>query len=334
MTTFVAEPMHFEGQDSQDSSLLEIPSDAFGHRSCCDKESACPGCCDICKGKCNKKKVIVSFLITAACFAAIFVTDDQLLNGQLMYQVRLALGLTNCGWLISLAKKNHVCVEVPPKEVEEEEESRRWLRSRKLVLDELNVPTAEDRSMKFYCNDAPEYADTHEECWKYCSADHIYIKQVFLVEDEDDNRKSWSGFHLQVVYNEEVKSYDMDFALGCKGGEKEYLSQTFDSESFQCGYSEIGYDLYHNVPTSDCAINGHCEEKKVNGETYYYARMKNLVFGPDLQNAIKMVKSGEQKPGIYTHAYPRDYDHIVKGCTAEYKVDFVVPERYRSEPEV
>jgi hypothetical protein len=123
-------------------------------------------------------------------------------------------------------------------------------------------------------------------------------------------------------------NFNLDFALGCEGGEEEYLSQSFDDQSFQCGYSEIGYDLYHRSPVSWCAQNEGCEEMKIDGVMHYYATMSNLVFGPDLQSIINDVKDGTRLPGIYSHAYPKDYDHIVPGCTAEYKVDFVVPERY------
>ena len=56
--------------------------------------------------------------------------------------------------------------------------------------------------------------------------------------------------------------------------------------------------------------------------------MDNLIFGPDLQEAILAVKDGSKLPGVYTKAYPKSYDHIVPGCTPEYKVDFDIPERY------
>ena len=269
----------------------------------------------------------MSLVIFACVISVVLTLDAMFLNGELMYYLRILLGLTNCGWLMSFSEKNDICVEVPPKSVEERR--RYLLRGDRSLAEDIHMTSAGEQSMSFYCSEEPEYAATNADCVKYCSADYIYIKQVFLVEDEDDDRASWAGFHLRVVIDETVQNYDMNFSLGCESEEYYLTGQTFAPGSFQCGYSEIGYDLYHNVPTSPCAQPGAgCETNKINGETYYYATMQNLVFGPDLQNAINRVRDGTNLPGVYTHAYPKNYDHIVNGCTAEYKVDFVVPRKY------
>ncbi|GMI31747.1 hypothetical protein TeGR_g13109 [Tetraparma gracilis] len=221
-------------------------------------------------------------------------------------------------------------VEVPPKVVPADS-SRRFLRAPSLFSRSLAEPGAEEQSMEFTCSDD---ASDPDACAAYCNADHIYIKQVFLVEDEDDDRDSWSGRHIQVVTNEQVRSYNFRYALGCDS-EEAYLEQDFgvdgENNGFQCGYSEIGYDLYHNVPTNYCGQGGEgCESMKIAGETFWYATMSNLLFGPDLQAAITDVKEGREKPGVVVHSYPKSYDHIVPGCVATYKVDFVIPEDYRN----
>ncbi|GMI12010.1 hypothetical protein TrVE_jg14003 [Triparma verrucosa] len=291
---------------------------------CCDKYSACPGCCDLCTGKCNFKKVMVSLLILFACFFGL-IGAAEVAGIPAWDTLMQLLGITDCGWLKNFQDKNVVCVEVPPKVVPADE-GRRFLRSRFLA-----EPSAEEQSMEFSCAD--DAADP-EACAAYCNADHIYVKQVFLVEDEDDDRDSWSGNHIQVVSNEKTKNFNFRYSLGCESKDA-YLSQDFGVASvnngFQCGYSEIGYDLYHNVPTSDCALSMYdCESNKINGETYWYATMSNLLFGPDLQEAIINVKEGRAEPGVIVQSYPKSYDHIVAGCVATYKVDFVIPEDYRN----
>ena len=318
--------------EMQDVSLIKTSreGDPLNQTTCCTRsqESACPGCCDMCTGKFTKKKACMSLFIFACCVSVVFTLDATIGNGMLMYELRLLLGLGNCGWLMSFKDKNDVCVEIPPKTVEERR--RNLLRGDRSLEEDtsIHMSSAGEQSMTFYCSDLPEYAATNADCLKYCSAEYIYIKGVFLVEDEDDDRKSWKGFHLRVVTDEKVQNYEMDFAKGCKSEEYYLTGQTFVPGSFQCGYSEIGYDLYHRVPTSPCATLGNCETNTINGEKHYYARMNNLIFGPDLQNAINKVKDGTNLPGIYTHAYPKSYDNIVSGCTAEYKVDFVVPKKY------
>jgi hypothetical protein len=61
----------------------------------------------------------------------------------------------------------------------------------------LFFASTDEQSMKFYCS-----SEANAECDQYCNADFIYILQVFLVEDEFDDRESWSGSHIQVVANE------------------------------------------------------------------------------------------------------------------------------------
>ncbi|GMH71546.1 hypothetical protein TrLO_g9089 [Triparma laevis f. longispina] len=263
---------------------------------------------------CTFKKTVYIIVVIGAC-----------VGGSLAFLFKMGLLGFNCGWDLSFSDKTSVCVEVPPKTVVDS--SRRtttnYLRR---VLSMLHEPTAEEQSMSFSCADGltTEQADA---CAQYCNADYIFIKQVFLVEDEFESRESWSGGHVQVVVMEETKSFNFDYALGCSD-EDEYLTQIFTDSSFQCGYSEIGYDLYHRVPTSPCAISGNCETNTINRKTYYYASMSNLVFGGDLQSAINDVKTGVKKPGVYTYAYPKSYDHIVQGCSASYKVDFSIPQDY------
>mmetsp|Transcript_16233 Transcript_16233/g.21240 ORF Transcript_16233/g.21240 Transcript_16233/m.21240 type:complete len:325 (+) Transcript_16233:159-1133(+) len=299
-------------------------------QSCCSKTNACPGCCDLCTSKCNSKKVIVSFVIAIIVIAIITTVITLILVG--LNDVKNLS--SDCGWLMSFSDKDVICVEVPPKHVTADDRrlfsSYTGLKSSKRFLKEdIHEPTAEEQSMSFTCS---EDSTDLEACNAYCNADHIFLKQVFLVEDEIDNRKHWSGRHIRVVVDEELMNYNFKYALGCKN-EEEYLEQDFtDTETFQCGYSEIGYDLYHNVPTSSCAADpeSRCETNEIRGETYYYASMQNLQFGSDLQTVIKNVREGKEKPGIYTYAYPKSYNHIIDGCTATYKVDFLVPTKYEN----
>ena len=82
------------------------------------KESACPGCC-----------ACMNLFIFACCFVVVFALDATLFNGELMYQLRLlflSVGSANCGWSMSFKDKSDVCVEIPPKIVDER---RRYLLS-------------------------------------------------------------------------------------------------------------------------------------------------------------------------------------------------------------
>ena len=297
------------------------PVSSEGH-FCADKDGFCPGCCDMCTGKCNFKKVLCSLTIAVFTFLTLLLVGEAA-GLQTWSMFLVMLGISDCGWLMSFSDKKVICVEVPPKVVSDDDTRRlSFLRGHRNLF---STPSAEEQSMSFTCSDTAEDADA---CAKYCNADHIWIRQVFLVEDEDDDRGSWSGYHIRVVVDEKVKNYMFDYSLGCKD-EEDYLAQDFSLNTFQCGYSEIGYDLYHNVPTSGCAAAGaNCESKQIKGETYYYATMSNLVFGPDLQKSIRDVKEGRVKPGVVTYPYPKSYDHIVDGCTATYKVDFSIPEDY------
>ena len=104
------------------------------------------------------------------------------------------------------------------------------------------------------------------------------------------------------------------------------MKQDFsEKDTFQCGYSEIGYDLYYKDEVNEGG-GGECEQgDTIDGEKYCYATMHNLIFATDLQKLLKDVDDGTKQPGTYAQPYPYSYDHIVDGCTATYKVDFRIP---------
>lgn len=240
--------------------------------------------------------------------------------------VRGNVGDNSCGFELSFSNKSNLCVEVPPKIVS--------FISRRMNLDDNDIPMKpklEDQSMKFYCRNVTKDGitstlESEKLCEKHCNADNIYIKQVFLVEDEFDYRKYWSGGHIRVVVDEKPQIFYMDYSIGCKDAE-DFLAQDFtDQTKFNCGLSEIGYDLYYK---KDSVRSNYCnEELKIDGDSYCYATMSNLNIGTFLQNTIKRVIRGELCPGIHTQSFPKYYDNIVPLCVAEYKVNFVITETW------
>jgi hypothetical protein len=72
--------------------------------ACCDKQSACPGCCDMCTRKCNGKKVLVSLFILLACFFGLIGVAEMAGLGAWNMLLE-ALGITDCGWLKSFQDK-------------------------------------------------------------------------------------------------------------------------------------------------------------------------------------------------------------------------------------
>jgi len=219
-----------------------------------------------------------------------------------------------CGFAISFDDKAQVCVEVPPKIVE----SSRRLGS----LQGRRASEAEEQSMKFYCREGSSPA-AKAQCELKCNADMIYVSQVFLVEDEDDNRESWVGGHVQVVIDEIPQTYSMDYSRGCSD-KADYLAQDFsDRTKFNCGLSEIGFDLHFRLYSGEICPTD--ETIQVDGITYCYATMDNLYFGTFLQDTLKKVQDGTLCPGIHTQGFAKEYDDIVDLCVAEFKVNFVIP---------
>ena len=230
-----------------------------------------------------------------------------------------------CGFDISFDDKTGVCVEVPPKIVES---SRRLgsLQGRRTsevgpTADSPGAPTSEEQSMKFYCREGSSKA----QCEDKCNADMIYVKQVFLLEDDEEDafRENWVGSHVQVVINEIPQTFAMDYSRGCSD-KADYLAQDFsDRTNFNCGLSEIGFDLYSKIFAGEtCPSDDTIQE---DGTTYCYAGMNNLVFGTFLQNTLKQVQSGALSPGIHTQGFAKEYNHIVDLCVAEFKVNLVIP---------
>ena len=177
--------------------------------------------------------------------------------------------------------------------------------------------------MTFYCREGSSPA-AKAQCELKFNADMIYVVQVFLVEDEDDNRESWVGGHVPVVIDEIPQAYSMDYSRGCSD-KADYLAQDFsDRTKFNCGLSEIGFDLLagHDCP-SDQWRPSDAQGRPLT--TYCYQRMDNLIFGTFLQDTLKKVQSGALSPGIHTQGFAKEYDHIVDLCVAEYKVNFVIP---------
>ena len=142
---------------------------------------------------------------------------------------------------------------------------------------------------------------------------------MLLVEDEDDERECWFGGHVQVVVDEKPQTFSVDYSRGCSD-KADYLAQDFsDRTKFNCGLSEIGFDLHF---VDACPAD---ETIQVDGTKYCYARMDNLYFGTFLQDTLKKVQDGTLCPGIHTQGFAKEYDHIVDLCVAEFKVNFVIP---------
>lgn len=233
-----------------------------------------------------------------------------------------------CGYSQPYASKGSVCVEVPPKVVDTR---RRLADSNHVSADggDYAQPTTEQQSMRFFCRASTHLgvqlsAEAQANCTKRCNSDMIFLKQVFLVEDEDDNRRSWVGGHVRLVLDERPQKYNMDFSRGCASVD-DYLAQDFaDHTNFNCGLSELGYDLL--VKKASYLTSEYCnEERERDGVPYCYAAMHNLDVGSFLQQVLRSVRSGARCAGIHTAAFPKDYDDIIPGCVAEYKVDVVIP---------
>jgi hypothetical protein len=233
-----------------------------------------------------------------------------------------------CGYSQPYASKDNVCVEVPPKVVDTR---RRLADSNHVSADDGDYaqPTTEQQSMRFFCRASTHLgvqlsAEAQAECTKKCTSDMIFLKQVFLVEDEDDDRKSWVGGHVRVVVDERPQNFNMDFSRGCASVD-DYLAQDFtDRTKFNCGLSELGYDLLFKK-ASKTTSESCLEEQERDGVPYCYATMQNLDVGSFLQQVLRSVRSGARCAGIHTAAFPKAYDHIIPGCVAEYKVDVVIP---------